>query len=418
MPSRSVRSVPVDILRGIAILLVIGRHAVMMPDYPGIREVVHAWRQIGWSGVDLFFVLSGFLVGGLIFAEIKTSGDFRAARFVQRRWLRTIPLYAIYVVYLFGFWKFEKGLFPISKYLRSNFVSLIPYLTFTQNYLRPRVDQTWSLAVEEHFYLALPLIVVAILSWRTARRAMNPYAIPAVFLAIAIACTMTRCVFNMHRPYNGQTHVARTHIRIDSLFFGVLIAYGWHFHREIVERIGRRRYLLVTLAVLMLSPFLFIEITEEPFAYTFGFVSLYIAYGLLLIAAITCSAESGLSGWIVRNPIGQWIATMGFYSYGVYIWHNDINLHLLGGLRDRGVLANLDPTLRWAIFEIVYIGLAFLAGWLSYRLVEGPMLNVRNRIWPSPVRSALTDERASTLPDRDDAVPEGSSRVVGQARPA
>jgi peptidoglycan/LPS O-acetylase OafA/YrhL len=170
MPSRSVRSVPVDILRGIAILLVIGRHPVMMPDYPGIREVAHAWRQIGWSGVDLFFVLSGFLVGGLIFAEIKTSGDFRAARFVQRRWLRTIPLYAIYVVYLFGFWKFEKGLFPISKYLRSNFVSLIPYLTFTQNYLRPRVDQTWSLAVEEHFYLGLPLIVVAILSWRTARR--------------------------------------------------------------------------------------------------------------------------------------------------------------------------------------------------------------------------------------------------------
>jgi peptidoglycan/LPS O-acetylase OafA/YrhL len=174
----------------------------------------------------------------------------------------------------------------------------------------------------------------------------------------------------------------------------------------------------VALAVLMLSPFLFIEITEEPFAYTFGFVSLYIAYGLLLIAAITCSAESGLSGWIVRNPIGQWIATMGFYSYGVYIWHVDIDLHLLGGLRDRGVLANLDPTLRWAIFEIVYIGLAFLAGWLSYRLVEGPMLNVRNRIWPSPVKSALTDETASTLPDRDDAVPEGSSRVVGQARPA
>src|SRR5262245_19628234 len=88
-----------DILRGVAILLVLGRHVIDIPDTvpPLVRRLFFVWRQIGWIGVDLFFVLSGFLVSGLLFGEYRLTGRIRLGRFLIRRGLKIYPSFYFFL---------------------------------------------------------------------------------------------------------------------------------------------------------------------------------------------------------------------------------------------------------------------------------------------------------------------------------
>src|SRR5689334_22927959 len=88
------RSLQIDMLRGIAILLVLGAHYVVVPSDLGVfQPLADAWRRIGWAGVDLFFVLSGFLVSGLLFAEYQKKQNVDVRRFVIRRGFKIWPPY-------------------------------------------------------------------------------------------------------------------------------------------------------------------------------------------------------------------------------------------------------------------------------------------------------------------------------------
>jgi len=95
------RSLPMDMLRGIAILLVLGRHYVIKPEGLGpLQPLAAGWMAIGWAGVDLFFVLSGFLVSGLIFAEYRKNQTVDLRRFVIRRGFKIWPPYLAYIAFL------------------------------------------------------------------------------------------------------------------------------------------------------------------------------------------------------------------------------------------------------------------------------------------------------------------------------
>src|SRR3990167_6747089 len=98
--SSQTRLVQLDILRGIAVLLVLGRHIPMTQE--PVRGFLGWWMRAGWTGVDLFFVLSGFLVSGLLFQEYKRHGDIRLGRFFIRRGLKIYPaFYVLFFVTLF-----------------------------------------------------------------------------------------------------------------------------------------------------------------------------------------------------------------------------------------------------------------------------------------------------------------------------
>src|SRR5579871_627813 len=163
------RLIELDFLRGIAILLVVGSHAAMPSQAAGhLNSLVWTWQSWGWTGVDLFFVLSGFLIGGLLFREIKTYGRLDVPRFIIRRGFKIWPMY--YVFLCLGF---------LVVMLKNHFSFahtghlFLPYLFHLQNYDpnglidRPReavamftVNHAWSLAVEEHFYLLLPFLLL------------------------------------------------------------------------------------------------------------------------------------------------------------------------------------------------------------------------------------------------------------------
>src|SRR5438034_2045551 len=159
-----------DVLRAIAVLLVLGHH--MDPPDPGVvtslRVVVDTWHRAGGVGVDLFFVLSGFLISGLLFSEYKRSGRIDFLRFFIRRGFKIYPAYYFFLFLL----AFLRG--------RPTLADLI----FMQSYWPYSWGHTWSLSVEEHFYIALPLVLMLSMRFSRCRNfSWIPYAFPVVLIA-------------------------------------------------------------------------------------------------------------------------------------------------------------------------------------------------------------------------------------------
>ena len=158
----SKRNLQLDFLRGVAILLVFGRHLELSRPSGAVGVLAEIWFRIGWLGVDLFFVLSGFLIGGLLISEFEKHGKIDVPRFLGRRGLKIYPLYFIFLAYLL--------LMPTLKTLlhrgdawgtfSEHWSGVWPNLLFLQNYVgHSSAGHLWTLAVEEHFYLLLPFVL-------------------------------------------------------------------------------------------------------------------------------------------------------------------------------------------------------------------------------------------------------------------
>lgn len=209
--ARPKRNQSLDVLRCVAIL-VLGRH---LDYYP-------LWSKIGWIGVDLFFVLSGFLVPGLLFHEFKEHGRINFRRFILRRGLKIWPAFYTYILItavLVAFIQYHRaGAFPWRQFVTTSL--------FLRNYFPSDsrfFDHIWSLAVEEHFYLILPLVLFILLVSRNHSKKLFA-TIPFIFIVTSTVCLALR-VFT--QPLG--TYYWTTHTRIDSLFAGVTVGYCYHF---------------------------------------------------------------------------------------------------------------------------------------------------------------------------------------------
>ncbi len=208
-----------DALRAVAILLVLGRHT----------NVSELWTKVGWSGVDLFFVLSGFLISGLLFQEYKRFGDINLKTFWLRRGMKIYPAFYICtlvqaVTYLVVFANRSDVKSPVRLVLID--------ITFLSSYFQGLSGHAWSLAVEEHFYLVLPLFLLVLIKLRTGKR--DPFApIPVVFLVIAIGSLWLRVIAKPAFYGDVYSYLLPTHLRMDALFCGVVIGYLFHFKPQV-----------------------------------------------------------------------------------------------------------------------------------------------------------------------------------------
>ena len=171
-----------DVLRGLAILLVMGHHCAVVPQAAGsLSPFALAWYRLGWTGVDLFFVLSGYLIGGLLLDEMRATGRLSVSRFLSRRALKIWPPLLVYLAFLGA--TMIAGLGDESAEVRRGGVALLArYVLALQNYLGPlsaRSAHTWSLAVEEHFYIALPLALAVFGASGSAPRRPGNRRLPA-----------------------------------------------------------------------------------------------------------------------------------------------------------------------------------------------------------------------------------------------
>jgi len=354
------RNLGLDLLRFIAVFLVIGVH-LHLPDNPNF--VLATWARGGWIGVDLFFVLSGFLVSSLLFKEHLRNGKLHVGRFLIRRGFKIYP--AFWVLLLVSLFVREATGDPPA--LKNKLGEIL----FLQNYLGGLWAHTWSLAVEEHFYLGIAALFLVIM-------AINPKTgfriIPVAFAVIALVCLGLRMLNPLiYQEYSHQNFLYGTHIRVDSLFFGVLIAYLFHY-KDLAKRIQNiPTVVLIGLGGALLTPAFVFSLEEHIWISVVGVILFYLGSGSILMGAIRLEAPS--------NRVLNFFGRLGGASYSVYLWH--MPLSIWGYAILKGVFG-ID---NFLVYLVLYVTGSFAIGWAMNHLVESPVLLLRERLFPSKIKA-------------------------------
>lgn len=384
-----------DLLRSIAVLWVVATHTASFPD-GSLANKIASW---GALGVDLFFVLSGYLIASQWFKEL-SEGQASFRNFFIKRTFRIWPNYF-----------FLLALFLLFPALQGGDLShLWRYFLFVQNfYPAAGYATTWSLCIEEHFYLVFPFL--AYYCWRSKR--VHPAALVGLLLVLSI---FTRFYFWWKvRPdmlwlqskelseqayYNYFYRPSIT--RLDGLLFGVSIAAIERFRPEIWRRmqaVGSWWMVasgLVFLATVAIGSNALARFLPAAFLFpgapagrglmpsTFSIFGFDLAFACLLLAAL---CERSIL-YRLRVPFVGTIATL---SFAVYLIHPNV-IHLLTdffehwGISQKGIL----PT-------AAHFAGSFAAGWVIYRLVERPFMRVRSRFLVKPKAAAEVERRVAEL---------------------
>lgn len=363
------RSKVLDALRAVAILLVLGRHT----------EVSEVWTRIGWCGVDLFFVLSGFLISGLLFQEYKRFGDIRLKTFWFRRGLKIYPAFYFYTLvqtlaYLLMFSKLPGAKSPVHLFLID--------ATFLSSYFGGVSGHAWSLAVEEHFYFVLPVFLVVLMKLRAKEE--DPFAsIPVVFLLIAVGSLWLRMLATPAHYDDYYSYLLPTHLRMDGLFCGVMIGYLFHFKPQLLARVAR--WPLLIAGGMLLTPVYFMNI-EYWHMYTWGLTSTFLGFGCIVAWAVHISFQRGF----LALPVDL-LARIGFFSYSIYLWHWIIIYYLRPYVRSKCMTtgspvawSSAMETWQW----LFCVALSIVVGIAMAVVVEQPVLRLRDRWFPSRTRPA------------------------------
>lgn len=381
-----VRNQGLDILRGVAILLVLVNHVEpsVLPGLPELNGAAGAvyWRlrSMGWSGVDMFFVLSGFLISGLLFKELERTGSLALGRFWGRRAFKIIPSYAVLLAVLA--WTGATEWLDTTS-LATSVNSLLQHGLFVQNYLEHNPNgPTWSLAVEEHFYLLLPGLLL--LLSRGATPVPFERRVLTAGLVVMVIVLATRC----HHTWQSGVHsedYRLSHYRIDSLFLGVLVQLVARRKHGLAQTIVSYPWWALTAAAVLIAPSLVMG-RSHPVMFSIGFTGLGLGYALVLLVFS--------QGFDFRHPglLGRILARIGTWSYNIYLWNFFITGLPLGGyaLAQGWLAASIsDPVpevlARGALFIMVSIAVGAAFTWL----VENPFLWLRDALLPAGRRTAI-----------------------------
>ena len=340
-----------------AILLVLVYHYFYCQVIVEPKSVVfYCFRasSLTWSGVDLFFVLSGFLIAGILLDHRNTSNFFRV--FYLRRVCRIFPLYFLIFGLFLCLTATPISLSPSFEWLFHDPLPLWSYASFTQNFfMGARGDFgphwlgiTWSLAVEEQFYLFIPLLI---------------YLLPRRVLVCVLVLAVLAAPF-LRYAFPGVHAFASTPLRSDSLLSGALLAVLVRWHPFVSNVRQHRKVLLGLFIPLLLGAAV---LTSHPaFFGVFDHLWLASLYSTFILIAFIGSEP--FLGRILGSSVLNWF---GQLSYGIYMFHEAVSGILHGSLR------HTAPEIRTLsdggiTFMALCITLALAA--LSYRFFESPLL--------------------------------------------
>ena len=368
-PASSARIPQLDGLRGIAILAVISLHYLYDADHGPFRSLLYRFGcifRLGWAGVDLFFVLSGFLIGGILLDARKADNYFQI--FYLRRFFRILPIYYLWLT-LFGLATFLigpslGGIYPNNP----SSAKLLPaYYLFLQNYLGMPfwsfawlwLAVAWSLGVEEQFYLVSPPLV----------RFLSPRRLKTVLIATLLLAPILRASLYVLSSSGASAMYVWMPCRADSLAFGVLAALLWR-ERKIATWYSAHRMRFYTLLIILALPIpAFIKWLFSPYSFAMGFLGyswLAALFSCLLLLALL--EPQGL--WS-RFLDWRFLREMGRLSYCIYLIH-----FLILGLC-HSLILHRSPSIATAAGAAVTL-LAFVITYglaaLSWRYFEHPLL--------------------------------------------
>ncbi len=347
------RNIELDFVRGLAILIVIGTHALSLPtSNPWFRGMEVVLKTYGWTGVDLFFVLSGFLVGGVLLSEYRKTQQVDVKRFVIRRGLKIWPPYYFYILF-----QIIVHRHPLESFLWAN-------LFHIQNYVGSSLKHTWTLSLEEHFYLLLALSF----GWMVLRGWPAGRMIKAFVIAMCGVFAIRCITWSL-----GFEDMARqaTHTRIDSLLCGVVLATLLQFYPSHFEWLTRRRTGLILATTFTIVFIALVHDQKSALMDTVGFTVIYLGYAAFML--LVYQHSGGLRDWLIYRVV----AKIGVYSYGIYLWHlavRDACAHFA---------QRFGPALQWPVGLTAQYATAIVLGTMLTLLIEWPSLRLRDRLFPA-----------------------------------
>jgi peptidoglycan/LPS O-acetylase OafA/YrhL len=398
-PRRLPSHIPaLDGIRGLAVLLVLLCHATQRPFF-GMSSpldqilsalpdrLVLAVARVGWTGVDLFFVLSGFLITGILFDAKGKQYFFR--NFYARRTVRIFPLYYATLILFLVIWPMLPAGF--SRGFGQTTTSTVWYWLYTSNFSQAVAEQAghpmehplqvaWSLSIEEQFYLCWPLIVFLF-----DRKTVVRICLGMFFGAMAFRIAM----LSMGLQFYGMSF---TFGRVDGLAVGAAIALIARGPLGINCLVKPAKWLapisaigLATLIVGMKKLGYHLGMGQSPGYVICGTALFSLLYGSVLVLTVA-AAEGALLNRLFTNPV---LKTYGKYSYAVYLLHmpiiilvaeyvfNPIQLRIGGSL-----VAGLF------VFDLITWSLALLAAIVSWNVLEKHFLKLKD-YFPMEKKAAL-----------------------------
>jgi peptidoglycan/LPS O-acetylase OafA/YrhL len=337
-----------DLLRCFAILSVLLLHSTEAA--PLMPESLKFIFSYGWIGVDLFFVLSGFLIGSqAISSKRKESTTKNFHEFWAKRWFRTLPLY--YTV-LFCYVLIK----PLV--MGGEFKPAIgPFLIFLQNYMvLTDFVQSWSICIEEQFYIILPLFTFALLP--------NLSKKPSFWLAMSVFGVFLRYLVTTRIPSGASAAEVDYFVRFplythfDGLSAGLFLASTravWGQWKKPQKKLSLG---LGAISLFSICWFLGPHLTVSTVH--FYFTLLPISFALLLV---------GLKNWEMSGGISFLINWVALLSYGAYLWNNLL-------IR---VFARYLSEIHWQVGVILFLLCTHLIALTTYVLIEKPFLNLREK---------------------------------------
>jgi peptidoglycan/LPS O-acetylase OafA/YrhL len=401
IPDQAFTRVPaLDGIRAVAIIAVLLYHHYQY-DVPGS----HAWAG-GFLGVDVFFVLSGFLITTLLLHEHANSGRIDFARFWSRRARRLLPaMFALIAgTALLGRYAFSGA--TAAGVRGEGFATLL----YVENWNRlggspSALSHTWSLSVEEQWYLVWPLALAALLVWSRRRNRSLAWPVALLIVASAVECAV------LFRGIGERSYYG-TDTRAQSLLVGALLAVVLirrpRGRSPVIEAAG---WVALGLLALMLWRFH----SDDPWLYRGGFL-LVAAAAALLVAAVQQSGAGPLGRLFGSRPL----VAVGLISYGLYLYHYPIYLWLTASRTHLTALplliARLVVTGLVAVASFFLIERPFRRGQLSGKralaLVGCGALALGAVALPAPPAPPWTVAEGSKYAEAAANIPGGASRVL------
>jgi peptidoglycan/LPS O-acetylase OafA/YrhL len=364
------RLIELDGLRGFALIMILVFHAASQEgEYPAGTFLAYLQRSasLGWTALDLFFVLSGFLIGGILMDARESPSYFKT--FYVRRFFRIVPVYFAWVLLYILLVSIAADLVVrfSNSGLRPPFnFSIWSHFLFLQNSFDFHFyglagawfGHLWSLAVEEQFYLVAPLVV----------RFIPPRHLKWILATVVVAAIFARVYFRFFSHMEVNAITTRTVCRMDSLAFGMFAAVlvRWESaSRWLQQNLRALRVLLGVLAVGVVWFFLFAYGSMTAGMQSVGFTWMAAFYAAVLLLAV-----QNRSGWLARFLRTSLLLELGSVSYCVYL------IHLVANVSFHAVLLHHSPrisTVSGVLVTLLALLVTYSVAKLSWIFFEGPL---------------------------------------------
>ncbi len=390
----------IDGIRAVSILLVLVYHTFLVfhlshPEH-NITSMLSelglgwAWAWNGDKGVDVFFVMSGFLISSILLREVSKTGKIDLKRFYWRRYLRLTPAYYFMLTV---YWLMSG---PNSEWIWANYLYVSNFIDYSQQ----AAGWTWSLAVEEQFYFIYPLILIAILKYaRSPSYILIALLVMSFLVRIAIVLlddtirtTPASQVYLNDAYFNHYFTVFydNLHTRFGSLVIGCLAAYYFHFHLNKLTEVANSTLgvVLTVFGVLLVLFFMGFPAFSASFDaypklnvlyYIFNRTLFSLGVGLMILAML-------LQKHMIANALRKFFSMACWYpiaslSYSLYLIHLVVMIVVIPAMVNLTITMPADYP--WSMREVLLYGfiissmLSFVIAALMYLFIEKPIMNLR-----------------------------------------